>query len=186
MSLLEEADEQLIACFKETGQARFLDTLFGRYIRIVRNMIYPMVLNDADADDLTQEVFVRAAKGMRQFEGRSRFSTWLYRIAMNTTHRFLAVRTSRPVFEGEPETDCPAPGRDHPDRRAMAGELDRAMALALEKLPPAWRAAIMLTVLQDIPILEAARIEACTPATMYWRIHKARRQLREELGRHWS
>ena len=186
MSSEEQTDEQLIFGFKETGQSTFLDQLFGRYTGIVRRMIYPMVFNDADADDLTQEVFIRAVKGLDRFKGRARFPTWLYRIAMNTTHSFLAKRVKRHIHEGESETDCPAPEKDHPDRRAMAGELDRAISCALEALTPTLRAAIMLTILQDIPIPEAARIEECSPATMYWRVHKARRQLKEELGRHLS
>jgi RNA polymerase sigma-70 factor, ECF subfamily len=186
MSGREQTDEELIAGFKETGQSCFLDKLVGRHAGIVRSMIYPMVFNNADADDLTQEVFIRAVKGLDRFEGRACFRTWLYRIAMNTTHHFLAKRRKQHIHEGEPETDCPAPEKDHPDRRAMAGELDRAISCALEALAPTLRAAIMLTILQDIPILEAARIEDCSPATMYWRIHKARRRLREELGRYLS
>ena len=186
MNGLEQADEQLIKGFRQTGQPRILDELFGRYVGIVRGMIYPMVLNNADADDLTQEVFIRAARALDRFEGRARFPTWLYRIAMNTTHSFLARRMKRHIHEGEPETECAAPEKDHPDRRVMAGELDCAISCALEALPPTLRAAVVLTILQDIPIPEAARIEACSPATMYWRIHKARRQLREELGRHLS
>jgi len=54
-------------------------------------------LRNADADDLTQEVFIRAVRGLDRFEGRARFRTWLYRIAMNTTHRFLAKRMKRHI-----------------------------------------------------------------------------------------
>lgn len=177
-------DDQLIASFKETGQTRFLDELFEPYVGMVRGMIYPMVLNDADADDLTQEIFIRAARGLARFRGHSRFSTWLYRVAMNAVHSFLRKRGSRPVVNGEAADDPPGPAKDRPDRSLMASELDAAIARALDELPPPFRASIVLTILRGVPVMEAARIENVTPATMYWRVHQARRRLKDRLGRY--
>ena len=185
MNRPEAGDELLIAQFKDTGRTSFLDDLFARHMGMVRSMVYSMVLNDADADDLAQDIFIRAGKALGRFEGRSRFSTWLYRIAMNTTHRFLRTRSARPLDPLEHE-DCPVPEHGHPDRSAMAGELDRAIADALDELAPALRAAIVLTVIQDVPVSDAARVEGCSTATMYWRVHRARKQLRAELGRYLS
>jgi RNA polymerase sigma-70 factor (ECF subfamily) len=68
---------------------------------MVRSMLYQMVLNDADADDLTQEVFLRVVRGLGQFDGRARFPTWLYRIVMNTARTFLGKKGKSPAHPGD-------------------------------------------------------------------------------------
>jgi RNA polymerase sigma-70 factor (ECF subfamily) len=175
------ADEQLVKQYVESGEMRHFDELVNRYVRKVRAMIYPIVLHDADADDLTQEVFLRVSNGLSRFRGEAQFSTWLYRIAMNTTHGFLRRKSRNPVatYEDPPEVeDAMAP-----DRLAMAGEsavlVDRAMA----RLSPGLRTAITLVVLNGMSVSEAAHAEGCLTATMYWRIHEARRILKKELER---
>src|SRR5262245_60924976 len=92
---VEPTDEQLLASYRDTRRPEVLDELLRRHVPRVRGMVYQMVLNQADADDLTQEVFLRALRGLGQFNGRACFSTWLYRVAMNTAHSFLARRRSR-------------------------------------------------------------------------------------------
>jgi len=144
-------------------------------------MISQMVLNDADADDLTQEVFLRAIRGISGFQGRSQLSTWLYRIAMNTVHNFLRRQNRRQPAPGEVLEDRADLRASTPERLAMAGELNNAITAAVGSLPPALRAAVVLTILQGLRVREAAKIEGCTAATMYWRIHKARKVLKKRL-----
>lgn len=175
-------ERSVIERFKATGDAGVLDPLFEQHMPVVRRMILPMVVNEADADDLTQEVFLRAARHLHAFEGRARFSTWVYRIAMNTTHSFLRRRREVTMPEDAPEPN--APPHDRPDRMVQAYEFDGAVGRALEHLTPSLRAAVSLVLMEDMPIRDAARIEGCTVATMYWRIHKARRDLRESLREH--
>lgn len=86
-------DEQLLEKYEESGELRYFDALTRRHIGKVRSMIYPMVLNDADADELTQEVFCRVIDGIHSFNHRAAFATWLPRITMNTTCNFLKRRT---------------------------------------------------------------------------------------------
>lgn len=71
------SDEDLIARFRETQCRAAIDELVRRYLGNIRAMIYPMVLNHTSADDLTQEVFLRAWKGLKGFRAEARFSTWL-------------------------------------------------------------------------------------------------------------
>jgi len=70
-------DEHLLGKYAESGELRYFDLLVRRHIGKVRAMIYPMVLNDADADELTQEVFLRVVGSIQGFKGQSAFSTWL-------------------------------------------------------------------------------------------------------------
>lgn len=176
-----EWDIQQIARFRETGEVGLLNEWVHRHLPGVRAMIYAMVLNHADADDLTQEVFVRAVRGLGSFRGKSKFFTWLCAIAMNTTRSFLARKARSPVANEPLDPAVSAPGHARPDQRMMAGELDNRISTALAKLSPRLRAAIVLTILQDLSVAEAARIEGCNRATLYWRVHQARKKLRTML-----
>lgn len=170
----------MIAEFKRSGQIGHFDELVRRHIGSVRAMIYPMVLNDADADDLTQDVFLRAARGISGFKGKSEFSTWLYRIAVNTTRTFLRRRARRSV-----EVDIEPPEMvDHgsrPDRKFSAKESMDRVGAAMAALPPDLRAAITLMAIQGMSAKEAARVSDCLTATMYWRVHEARKRLKTLL-----
>lgn len=172
------SDEDLMAAFRDDGMPHHLDTLFGRHIEKVRAMLYQMVLNDADADDLTQETFLRAARHIGQFRGRAAFSTWLYRIAMNGANSFLSKRQRNPVVAGMELPDAPDRTGNQPDQLLAGQELDARIRSALETLRPKMRAAVVLTIIQGVSLPEAARIEGCALPTMYWRVHEARRQLK--------
>ncbi len=182
MSTRPPSDEDLVAAWRDSGEPEILDELICRHVGEVRAMIYPMVLNDADADDLTQEVFVRALRGIAGFRGHAQFSTWLYRIAMNTARSFLAQRGR--VQPSSPELLAQQADQrtTAPDESAIAGELDSQIEAAINTLSPGLRSAIVLTTLQGFGVREAAQIESCTTATMYWRIHKARTILKRRLA----
>ncbi len=184
MNQPQPSDEELIAAYRDGGSPRALEELLGRHLRQVRAAIYAMVLNDTDADDLAQEVFVRSIRGLAGFRGKARFSTWLYTTMTNTVRSFLRRRprthgASDDVLEAQVDHR-----HDGPDAAAMVRELDEEITAALGSLPPDLRAAIALTTIQGLEVREAARIEGCQTATMYWRLHKARRLLRQRLGKH--
>ena len=177
------SDEELVDDFQQTGEMRNLDELVHRHIGKVKAMIYPMVLNQADADEITQDVFIRMANGVTGFQNKAMFSTWLYRIAMNTTHSFLRSRSRNPtdVFAEPPDRPDRAA---EPDRTLMANETDAEVKRALASLSSPLRSAITLTAIQGLNVKEAARIDGCMTATMYWRVHEARKQLKKRLGRY--
>lgn len=182
MDLIEPTDIELIASYQNGGPSQSISDLFVRHLGKVRGMMYQMTLNHADADDLTQEVFIRASRGLSGFTGRSSFSTWLHRIAMNCAKSFLVSRNRRPIGATDEMPEPVAPCGDRPDLQVAAGELDEHIRFALEQLTPKLRAAMVLTVLQDLPMSEAARIEQCAVPTLYWRVHEARRQLKHLLS----
>lgn len=174
-------DEQLIDAFRQSGAVEHLDVLMRRHLARVRGVIFPMVLNESDTDDLTQEVFVRAFRGLSGFRGRAKFSTWLHRIAVNTTRSFLSKRNRSPIETREKFPESAGSTHTVPDQRAMAGELDREIQTALAALSDKLRAAIVLTVIQDWSVSRAAKAEGCSVATMYWRVHQARKFLKKNL-----
>ena len=179
-----QTDEQLVAAYRDSGKTEALEELVGRYVGRIRGFAYQMVLDPSAADDLTQEVFLRVLRGLPTFRGRSKFSTWLYRLAMNAARSFLTKRNRSPLGSRTDLTETAQARYPQPDRAALDAELEASVEAALRGLSPKLRGAIVLTSLQNLEAKEAARIEGCTTATMYWRIHEARRQLKKRLEKY--
>jgi RNA polymerase sigma-70 factor, ECF subfamily len=177
------SDEDLIAAIRSGEDAGTLDTLVERHLPRVRSMVFQMICDDAAADDVTQEVFLRAIRALAGFDGRSKFSTWLFRIAKNTALTHLERRSRVPSSSSVDAADCVAVAAA-PDRQLLSEELSEEIRLALAHLSPALRSAIVLTSLQGLSPSEAAKVEECSTATIYWRIHEARKQLRKRLKEH--
>ena len=180
-----DSDEQLINSFRQTGETELLDQLVARNISMVRSVVYQMVLDDSLADDLTQEAFLKAIAGLSSFNGQSQFSTWMYRVALNTAHSYLRRQNRSPV-EHHHKLPEPKPSKTQigPEQSALQAELEEEVEMALGSLSPKLRAAIVLTSLQKLDVKRAAKIEGCSTATMYWRVHEARKQLKTRLERY--
>lgn len=179
-------DEELIRAFRKSQEAQILDELVRRHLGRVHSMILAIVLNHSDADELTQEVFLRAIRGLDQFNGESQFSTWLFRIAKNTTFRFLERSQRAPVLNNSVVDEHPAIDAGQPDRRLLHSELESEIEAAIASLSPPLRTAMALVMIQGCDVTEAAEIANCTVSTMYWRIHEARKILGGMLERYLS
>ena len=176
------SDRALIDEFRTTGDLALLNALVERHIDGIRAAVYPMVLNHADKDDLVQEVFMRAFKGLDRFDGRAAFSTWLHRIALNTARSHLRRQRRSPVDSAAEAPAMPAGETSAPQAALHGRELGQQIETALGELTDKLRAAVVLLVLQQRGVTEAAAIEGCSAATMYWRLHQARRKLKAKLG----
>lgn len=181
-------DEELIQRWKDarsTPDLRKSDLreLLDRHLDQVRWLVLCSVGSNngraAQTDDLVQEIMLKAVKNLDRFEGRSSFSTWLYRIAINTTRTFCS---SKRLYE-EPFSDDVflAERVPRPDQLAERNELDAAIQTAIQKLPDALRNAISLTVLDGLAPQDVAEIEQCTVSSVYRRLHDARKILKEQL-----
>ncbi len=141
---------------------------------------------DADeADEVAQEVFVRAWRGLARFEERAQFSTWLYRIAFNEAQRRLS-RRSPPRAEpgpdrGDPIVSLPESPALGPEAQALDREFGRAVERALDELPADWRAAVVLRDVEGLSTHEAAEIAGIREAAFKSRLHRGRMQLRALL-----
>ncbi|MCA9670987.1 MAG: sigma-70 family RNA polymerase sigma factor [Myxococcales bacterium] len=162
---------------------------FGELVRRYRPRIFALCLhltgNESDADDTTQEVFLRAYDKLDQFAGRSEFFTWVYRMAVNRSlnaRRDRARRARRQVL-GDPRIDkaVAVDAAGDPIKAAELRQTYERLLEALDKLPAAMRATVVLVALQGLSHAEAAVVQKCSPGTIAWRMHAARDKLRESL-----
>jgi RNA polymerase sigma-70 factor, ECF subfamily len=162
---------------------------FDQLVRLYWPRIFALALQISghreDAEDIAQETFMRAHRGLRAFEGRSSFQTWLYRIALNRALSHRSSTNRRPAhvpvdddrIRAALEVDAPDP--------AAARELadDYALLLAaLDRLSPTLKSTVVLVALQQLSHAEAAAITGATAGTIAWRMHEARRQLQRALS----
>jgi RNA polymerase sigma-70 factor, ECF subfamily len=181
-SASELLDQRLIDLFHETGRARHLEALLERHLAPVRSMVFQMLLDQTTADDVTQEIFLRVVRGIDQFDGRSQFATWLYRITMNAVRSHLKKRgRTREEYHDELPEGL-AVSTTAPDGSVLLAELATEVETALARLSPVLRAAIMLVCLQGQSAATAAEIEGCSRDTMYSRVYEARLQLKRLLA----
>lgn len=168
---------------------------FGRLVRRHQRRVYAAALhilgNHSDADDVTQEAFVRAYRGLGSFDGRADFFTWLYRIAVNTALNALrsgkrgAVLHQRSDAEaahvgGRPEAlghGVPSPAQ----RAEHTGEVARVLA-AVAELSPALRVTLVLATVEELPHKQIAEILQIPEGTVAWRVNEARRLLKLRLA----
>ncbi|MBC8868266.1 MAG: sigma-70 family RNA polymerase sigma factor [Planctomycetes bacterium] len=176
------SDKELVDSFQRDRNAESLDVLVERYVERTRNLIYGMVLSDSDADDLTQETFLNVMRGLAGFDGRSKFSTWLYQIALNATRRFFRTRRTPDGIGQKEIANKTAPMNEEPQRKALGSELQDRITGSLGALPPPLRAAVVLMVIEGLPAKEVADIEGCSPETVRWRVHEARKLLKQHLA----
>jgi RNA polymerase sigma-70 factor (ECF subfamily) len=178
---LADTDEQLVAAWRQSGGRGPLELLAARHLATVRRMVHSMTLDEGLADDLAQEVFLRAFRGLGSFEGRAKFTTWLYRIAMNITHDALGRRRRSPI-DGRAELPLDAASAAEPPEAAVhRAEQQGAVTQALAELSPKLRAAAVLVLIEGLDAADVARIEGCSRATIYWRLHEAKKRLATSL-----
>jgi RNA polymerase sigma-70 factor (ECF subfamily) len=183
-----QQDRDLILRARE-GDREAYGQLVKQYQRRVYITALQLTRNHADADDLTQETFVKAFHGLDRFDFRSDFFTWLYRITVNTTLNLLArAHRSRSVSLDDDAlvphaVDKLLAGSEDPRRRLEARNLYRKVAEAIDTLKPDLRVALLLHAVSGLSHKEIADTMDCAEGTVAWRISEARRLLRTKLGR---
>ena len=142
-------------------------------------------LGPGDAEDVAQEVFLRAWRGLAGFEERAQLSTWLYRIAFNEARRRLGRREPA-IARSDPDGTEPlarladAPQRG-PAAQALDHEFEATLERALAELPADWRAAVVLRDLEGLSTREAASALDLREPAFKSRLHRGRMQLRDLL-----
>ena len=164
---------------------------FGRLVRRYQRRAYMtafrMMGNHEDANDVTQEAFIRAFRGMSKFDARSNFFTWLYRIVVNVSLNHLRrSRRKRALSLDDvvlPERLHKQAGND-PRRATELRRMVQDVAEAMDQLPETLRATLVLVIMEGMSYREAAQVLECSEGTVGWRVHEARQKLRDRLDKH--
>jgi RNA polymerase sigma-70 factor (ECF subfamily) len=166
----------IVAC--QRGEREAFDILVERYQRDIYRLCYRYVNNHADANDMAQDVFLKAYRSLGSFRGDSSFSTWLYRIAVNTCLNFRATRKP----QVEEVSDALPDGRAGALEELERQERSRALREAVQRLPDRQRATLILKVYHDLTHEEVARILGSSVGTVKANIFHALGNLRRLVG----
>jgi RNA polymerase sigma-70 factor (ECF subfamily) len=171
------------ASFSEVHD-RHRERIFGYLHRMTRDLSL--------AEDLTQDTFLRASRGLPDFKGNSKLSTWLYRIATNVylDHRRREVRRAESAETAPGHPGLPGSGSavsqqpKLPDRLFEESQMGACIREYVDGLRPDYRAVIILHDLQGLTNPEIARVLGCSVEAVKIRIHRARGKLRAVLTEH--
>lgn len=174
----------------QQGDVHAFDELVERYHGKIYGLTYNMTSNREDAEDLTQEVFVKAFQALPRFKGKSSFYTWLYRIAVNKTINYRKKRNRKRAlsldqFDQEIKTDevyHDLTSKGSPLRNVSLTELQKKMNEALQTLSEKHRTVVVMHDMQGIPHEEIAKVVGASVGTIRSRLFYARRQMQAELS----
>ncbi len=155
-------------------------TLMDENIDMVRRVIYRIILNEHDTDDLTQETFVAAFRNIGSFKGKAKFSTWLCRIAYNKAYLFLRKKEKGTISDGIIK-QMAGSKKLHADAEIKSAETNQEIMEALKELPDNQRAVITLTAMEGKSVKEAAYILNCSVMSLYWQLQQTRKKLSKKL-----
>jgi RNA polymerase sigma-70 factor (ECF subfamily) len=166
-------DAQLVSG-AQSGDVRSFEVLFDRYYDMIHAFAYRICLVETEADDIAQETFIRAARGISSYRGAASFKNWLYRIAhhalIDWQRQSLRRRDKQDQFATELES------------RARENTPDYAeVHSALRQLSPDLREAVALVYFEEMNHREAAQAMGCAETTISWRIFRAKRLLKNLL-----
>jgi RNA polymerase sigma-70 factor (ECF subfamily) len=186
----DASDESRLIEQARDGDLEAYDELIRRHQERIYGTVYHMTSNHEDANDLTQETFIKAFQALKSFKGGSSFYTWIYRIAVNKTINFLKQRKNR---SGMSLNDLDVNTENNPDlvalvshktprRDAALSELQEKLNEAMGKLSEVHRLVVTLHDIQGVPHEEIARIMDCNVGTVRSRLFYARQQLQGYLA----
>jgi RNA polymerase sigma-70 factor, ECF subfamily len=176
-------DRKLVELAQEGSQEAF-SMLVAKYQSKVFSMAISFVRDRETADDLSQEVFLKAYLALPKFKFRSEFGTWLYRISVNHVRDFLRKRKRLNEVSLETVGELPVLDDSEETREREKIELARKALLhrALETLTPKFRTVLTLRDIEGLSYEEIARILRVSPGTLDSRLHRARKSLRKKLA----
>lgn len=172
----------------QQGDKRAFDLLVTKYQLRVAKLVGRLVSDRSEAQDVTQEAFIKAYRALPNFRGDSAFYTWLYRIAVNSAKNHLVARSRRPpsddvdITDGDvEEAGVVVADMATPESYAVRDQLQAALGRALAELPEDLRTALTLCEMEGLSYDDIARVLDCPIGTVRSRIFRARRALDAKL-----
>lgn len=172
------AEEHGLVLASQRGERQAFAQLVERYWDRLYRWLFHLTRDRHSAEDLVQESFLKAFRGLKQFQAGSNFKAWLFRIAHNSfaNHRRANARARQPLPQ-----NVPARG-EGPVEQVVSREALQLLAKAVNKLPADFRAAFLLRAEEDLSFREIASVLGLTEETARWRVFKARQKLLSVLA----
>jgi RNA polymerase sigma-70 factor (ECF subfamily) len=182
-SRVRESSDYQLSRDVAVGDMRAFEEIYRRQHRRVYGLCMRMTRNVAEAEDLTQEVFVHLFRKIGSFRGESAFSTWLHQLTVNQVlMHFRKHRKREHTTDNGEMPDQIVKGTEHPARMQVIDKITLENALA--RLAPGYRAVFILHDIEGYEHEEIGRILGCSTGTSKSQLHKARLKLRKLLNAH--
>ncbi|MDD2916167.1 MAG: RNA polymerase sigma factor RpoE [Gallionella sp.] len=183
-----EVDQQLVERVQR-GDKHAFDLLVTKYQRKLGRLISRFVRDPAEAEDVTQDAFIKAYRALPGFRGESAFYTWLYRIGINTAKNHLLANKRRPQintsFDAEDAESFEEASLlrevSTPENELMSKEVVNVVQTSLQQLPEDLRSALTLREIEGLSYEEIASVMNCPIGTVRSRIFRAREAVAENL-----
>ena len=176
-------DEEIITRVMQ-GESALYELLIRRHNQKLYRAIRAVLKDDSEAEDVMQEAYVRAFQKLRQFEGRSSFSTWIIRIGVNNAiaRLKLKTRTETDSIEEHPlESETVREPISDPEREMASSETRELLEEAILRLPLNYRTVVMMRDVEEMTTAETAAALDLTDEAVKVRLHRGRAMLRREL-----
>ncbi|MHC4816745.1 MAG: RNA polymerase sigma factor [Planctomycetota bacterium] len=175
-------DRDLVRRIRD-GDAEALRAIVERYQDRIFSLIFGIVRDRHEVEDVAQEVFLKVYTRIQAFDERSKFYTWLYRVAANAAKDHVKKRSRRPAVALEEDDVIPSTG-DNPVGHAAAAETRRLVREAIAALPLRYREVLTLRELDGLSYNEIAGVLKISIGTVESRLHRARAKLKRRLEGH--
>jgi len=177
-------EKQLVRLAQEGSPAAF-EELVTKYQPKVFSMALSFTRNREAADDLAQEVFLKAYLALPRFHGRSEFGTWLYRISVNHIKDYLRKKGRAKEVSLDDVPEISFSDRERTEKAQLESETEARRTLVqrfVQGLPEKYRVIVTLRDIQGLAYEDISRILRLSPGTVDSRLHRARRMLRTKLA----
>ena len=165
------------------GDADALQILMEKYQQRVFALVFGIVRDRHEVEDVAQEVFLKVFLRISAFDGRSKFYTWLYRVAANTAKDHVKKRRRRPALPLEEDAGIPDESGG-PTQAAVVSERRVMVREAIAALPTRYREVLALRELEGMTYNEIAQVLRLSIGTVESRLHRARARLKRRLETH--
>ena len=186
------SEQQLVERAKN-GDTKAFEELMKRTQTNIYNLGLRLLGNKEDAADLMQETYIKAYENLDRFEGRSSFSTWLYRIATNNALMKLRKEKNKKVsidelkkFGDKSYKIEISDWSENPSSYFKSAELKEVLQKAIDSLPPKYKSVFILHDVEGLPLAEVARILSLSVPAVKTRLHRSRLFLREKLSEYFK
>jgi RNA polymerase sigma-70 factor, ECF subfamily len=192
-SELDAAEDIALVHAAKQGDVDAFEQLVDRHTPMIFRVTMNIMNSREDAEDIVQDAFLKAFQHLQRFEERSRFSTWLTRIAVNAAlMKLRSLRRVTPVSldqegdEGGTLAEKVADWKPNPEQLYSQSELREILQRALASLPHAYRVVFLLRDVEELSVADTAEMLALTVPNVKARLFRARLKLREYLGRYFE